>query len=253
MPLQELEAHVSLAYIIVRALIRLLLPTQMRLRARGAERCPRTGPLIIVANHLGLLDPLAIGVHVRRQIYFLAKAEIFAWPVIGGVARMCGVVPVHRGASDREAVRILNELLAEGKCVMLMPEGTYPKVPLPPAMLPAKTGAAYLAVKTGAPVLPVAITGTERVWYRARGWKIWHHPRVSVTFGEPYMPQVPAGMGAKLAYHAVADEMGRHIAALLPPIYRGHYAAQVATPVTTPASSGGLSHEEGLGQDPRIE
>lgn len=233
-------------YRLLRFLVRLLLPLQMRRRVYGAERCPRTGPLIIVANHLGLLDPLAIGVNVPRQIRILAKAEMFQWPVIGGLARLAGVVPVHRGASDREALRVLGEVLAKGQCVQLMPEGTYPKVPLPPAMLTAKTGAAFLAIRSGATVLPVALTGTERVWYPARGWRVWHRPRVTVTFGEPYKPEMPQGLSAKAAYQAVADDMGRRIAAMLPEAYRGHYANAVG-------SVAALAHEERAGHDAGLE
>jgi 1-acyl-sn-glycerol-3-phosphate acyltransferase len=239
-----------MTYALVRALIRLLLPFQMRLRVKGAERCPRTGPVIIVANHLGLLDPIVAGVRVRRQIHFLAKAEMFEWPFIGGAARACGVIPIRRGASDREALRALEGLLSRGQCVMLMPEGTYPKVPLPPAMLRAKTGAAFLALRTGATVLPVGITGTERVWYRARGWKVWHRPRVTVTFGEPYTPRAPAGLSAKAAYQALADDMGRRIAALLPEAYRGYYASSSGRAAALPA---GLPHEQGPGEDGGVE
>jgi 1-acyl-sn-glycerol-3-phosphate acyltransferase len=215
----------------------------MRLHVSGQERCPRTGALVIVGNHLGLLDPLAIGVRVPRQIRILAKSEIFQWPIIGWLARLGGVVPVRRGASDREALRILEAVLAREGCVLLMPEGTFPKVPLPAAMLPVKTGAAFLAVHSGATVWPVAITGTERIWYRARGWKLWHRPRVTVTFGQPYLPQIPQGLSAKTTYQAVADDMARHIAALLPEQYRGHYGG----------SGVGLAHAQRAGEDGGVE
>jgi 1-acyl-sn-glycerol-3-phosphate acyltransferase len=236
-----------MVYVIVSAIIRLLLPLQMRLRVYGAERCPRTGPVIIVANHLGLLDPLAIAILVPRQVRILAKSEVFQWLILGGIARACGVVPVHRGASDREALRTLTELLAQGQCVELMPEGTYPKVPLPPAMIPVKTGAAFLAVRTGALVQPVGITGTERVWAPKRGWKIWHRPRVTITFGEPYRPQAPTGVSSKAVYHAVAEDMAYRIAALLPPSYRGHYAGGSLAASPSPA------HEQSAGNDLGIE
>jgi 1-acyl-sn-glycerol-3-phosphate acyltransferase len=226
-----------MVYFIVRALIRLLLPLQMRLRVTGVDRCPPTGPLIIVANHLGLLDPVAIAAKMRRPVRILAKSEMFGWPVLGGIARACGVVPVRRGASDREALRTLGEALAQGKCILLMPEGTYPKVPSPPAMLQAKTGAAFLAMRSGATVLPVAVTGTERTWYRARGWRLWHRPRVTIIVGEPYRPESPSAASTKSTYQALADDMGRRIAAMLPTPYRGYYAP----------SAGGLPDEQRLG------
>lgn len=222
-------------YGIGRVLLRVLLPLQMRLRVVGVERCPRTGPLIIVANHLGLVDPLAIGLRIPRRIRFLAKAEVFDWFFVGWVARNSGVVPVRRGASDREALRTLAGVLAAGECVMLLPEGTFPKAPLPPAMLPMKTGAAFLALRSGARVLPVAITGIERVWAPRRGWRVWHRPRVTVVFGEPYQPEAPPGLATKQAYQVVADDLGRRIAALLPPAYRGYYAeAEAPTSLSLP-------------------
>jgi 1-acyl-sn-glycerol-3-phosphate acyltransferase len=226
-------------YAVVKAVIRLLLPTQMRLRVAGAARCPATGALIIVANHLGLLDPIVVAALVRRRVHILAKAELFEWPVLGGIARGCGVVPVRRGASDREALRTLVDVLRAGECVLLMPEGTYPKAPLPAAMLRAKTGAAFLAAHTRALVLPVAVTGTERVWSPRRGWRFGQCPRVTITYGEPYAPDMAAAGGAKAAFQAVADDMGQRIAALLPEAYRGYYGALRA----------GLPDQQRLGQD----
>jgi 1-acyl-sn-glycerol-3-phosphate acyltransferase len=230
-------------YALVRGIIRLLLPTQMRLHAIGAEFCPAKGPLIIVANHLGLLDPIAVAALVRRRVHILAKAEIFEWPVLGGIARACGIVPVRRGAADREAMRALVELLRAGECVLVMPEGTYPKAPLPAAMLRARSGAAFLAVHTGARVLPVAVTGTERVWSPRRGWHFGQRPRVIITYGEPYAPSTTGVGSAKAAFESIADEMGRRIAALLPEAYRGHYGALRA----------GLADEQRLGQDADLE
>jgi 1-acyl-sn-glycerol-3-phosphate acyltransferase len=230
-------------YAIVRGIIRLLLPTQLRLRVTGVERCPVRGPVILVANHLGPLDPVAVAVLVRRQVHILAKAEVFAWPMLGGIARACGVVPVRRGASDREALRALVELLRAGECVLVMPEGTYPKVPLPAAMLRARPGATFLAAHTGAPVLPVAVTGTERVWSPKRGWHLGQRPRVTITYGEPYTPLAAGAGGTKAAFQAIADEMGRRIAALLPEAYRGYYGALRP----------GLADEQRLGQDADLE
>jgi 1-acyl-sn-glycerol-3-phosphate acyltransferase len=222
-----------MGYYIIRAIIRLLLPLQVRVRAYHAERCPRSGPLIIVANHLGLLDPLIIGTRVRRPMRILAKSEVFEWFVLGGLSRAAGVVPVRRGASDREALQVLSRALAKGDCIQLMPEGTYPKAPLPAAMLRAKTGAAYLAVRTRAQVLPVAIIGTELTWNAKRGWRPWHRPHVTLTFGEAYLPVVPQGVSTKEAYQAVADEMGLRIAAMLPQAYRGYYGQAPAVMAST--------------------
>ena len=241
-----------------------LLPAQMRLRVSGAERCPRSGALIIVGNHLGLIDPLVIAAHTPRTMRILAKSDIFHWPIVGWLARWSRIVPVRRGESDRVAMRTLAGVLTQGHCIQLMPEGTYPKVPLPPAMLQAKAGAAFLALHAHAQVLPVAITGTERIWAPSRGWRLWLRPRVTLTYGEPYYPEAPANLPARLAYQAVADDMGRRIAAMLPPAYRGYYASAVVPeaagaaqpPNIAPTDGGsdaGLPHTQGAGQDVRVE
>ena len=215
-----------LFYSFVVAVVRLILPLQMRLRVAGAQRCPRTVPLIIVANHLGLLDPAPIAVAVPRTMRILAKSDVFGWPLVGGMARWARIVPVRRGASDREALRQLEAVLAQGGAILLQPEGTYAKPPHPAGLLPFKTGAAFLAARSGATVLPIALTGTERVWHPGRGWRPWHRPRVTVTFGEPYRPEIPPGLSTKAGYQLMADEMGRRIAALLPEDFRGAYADQ---------------------------
>jgi 1-acyl-sn-glycerol-3-phosphate acyltransferase len=230
-------------YRLLVALIRLILPLQMRLRVVGAERCPRTGALIIVSNHLGLLDPAPIAVAVPRPMRILAKVEVFGWPLVGKMARWAQIVPVRRGESDREALRRMEAALAAGGCILLMPEGTYAKPPHPASMLPLKTGVAFLAARSGAMVLPIALTGSERVWHPKRGWRPWHRPRVTVTFGESYQPQIPTGMSTKAAYQAVADEMGRRIAALLPEEYRGAYT------LAAEASAGaGRAGDQGAGE-----
>src|SRR5262245_37466157 len=224
------------AYWILRALARLLIATQMRLlRVTGRERVPATGSVLLVSNHLGPTDPLPIGVHLRRQVRIMAKAEIFRWPVLGWIARWARAVPIRRGESDREALRIVSRLLTAGECVLVFPEGTYADPPAPPAMLRVKTGAAWLALRTGATVVPVGIWGTEKVW--ARGWRpwklLWRRPRAGIVFGEPFRLTLPPGVSMKEALGALADDMARRIAALLPEAYQGVYASAAPAPALT--------------------
>src|SRR5260370_18098555 len=90
-------------------------------------------------------------------------------------------------------------------------------------MEPVKPGAAWLALRTGATVVPVGIWGTERVWHISRGWKPWHRPRVYVVFGEPYIVKPRQGVPTKAAIAESAAEMARRIASLVPEEYRGYY------------------------------
>ncbi|MGH2484962.1 MAG: lysophospholipid acyltransferase family protein, partial [Ktedonobacterales bacterium] len=217
------EKRMDISYRIIRALCRILVFLQMRLHVRNAARVPTTGPVLVVSNHLGSTDPLTIAVDIPRQLRIVAKAELFDWPFIGWLARRGDVIPIRRGESDRDALRTVLDALYADQCALVFPEGGYRQPPEVASMLPVKPGAAWLALKTGATVVPVGIWGTEYVWSRARGWRFWHRPRVHVAFGEPYLPVPPRGVSTKAATTAVAEEMARRIAELLPEDYRGFY------------------------------
>ncbi len=218
----------SWVYRLAQAAGRVVLPLQVRLRVTGVEHVPAVGPALLVSNHLSLIDPLVIAAWLRRELRILAKAELFGWPVLGGLARACGAVPIHRGEWDLVALDTLQRAVYDGQCVLVFPEGTYALPPHPPAMLPFKTGAAWLAAQTGVPVVPVAVWGSERVWAPRRGWRPWHHPRVYVRFGAPYQPRRPADLTSHEALQPVADDMARHVRALLPPRYHGVYGGGAA-------------------------
>jgi 1-acyl-sn-glycerol-3-phosphate acyltransferase len=226
----------GLGYHILHSVSKLILAFQMRLEIRGIERLPRTGPLLLVSNHLGLTDQFAIAARLPHQVRILAKAELFEWPIIGWLARRGEVVPIRRGEADREALRTMRDLLDCGAWVLVFPEGTFVDSHEPFGMAPVKTGAAWLAWHTGVTVVPVAITGTEVVWSPGRGWRLWQRPHVCVTFGEPYKPVWPEQAAQKLAWRVAADEMARRIAALLPEGYRGVYA------LPAPELSSGVSY-----------
>jgi 1-acyl-sn-glycerol-3-phosphate acyltransferase len=217
---------VTRGYRVMRLLVHILYLLQARLRVYHAERVPREGPVLLVGNHLGLTDQFAVGLGLRRQLRIMTKREVFEWPLIGGLARLAGLISVRRGASDRAALELLVGLLRDGRCVLVFPEGTFLRAPAAAAMASFKTGAAWLALRTGAPVVPVALQGSERIWAPRHGWRWWHRPRVSVTFGEPYIPEMPRGVSMKVALRAVSDEMGYRVAALLPEAYRGGYARE---------------------------
>lgn len=212
-------------YRIMRRIIAVALPLQLRLHVTGLEHLPTAGPALLVCNHLSAVDPLAVGVRYQRQLRIPAKAELFDWLVIGGLARLCGIVPIHRGEWDLAALTTLRDALCKGHIVLIFPEGTCPMPPLPAALLPFKTGAAWLAAQTHAPVVPVAIWGSEHVWTPKRGWRPWHRPAVHVRYGEAYYPRCPADLSSHAALQPVADEMGRHVCALLPECYHGYYRA----------------------------
>ena len=167
-------------------------------RMEGQERVPRGGPLIVAANHISYLDPLAHGyflVSAGRRPRFLAKAELFDVKVLGWVLRRGRQIPVRRGAGDRSPLDAATDALRGGECLVVYPEGTVTKDPdfLP---MKGKTGAVRLALATGAPILPIAIWGSQHVWQKAG--------KGSLRFGRPIWLQ--AGAPIDLTSHSSATD-----------------------------------------------
>lgn len=159
----------------------------------GVEHIPESGPAIIVGNHRSYFDPLAIGMtlaQVGRPVRFLGKKEVFDAPVVGNVVSMLGGIRVERGSGSDEPLAAAAEALEAGELVALMPQGTIPRGrAFFDPVLKGRWGAAKLAVLSGAPVIPIGLWGTEKVWPRnARTpnvLAVGHPPTVRVRVGEP--------------------------------------------------------------------
>ena len=213
---------------LVRALLIGLLRPTIGLRMDGLEHVPAAGPLIVVCNHVHNSDPVLVSVAFPRPLHFMAKKEAFAVPVIPHIIRRVGAFPVDRGKGDRWAIRRAEATLAQGIAVGMFPEGTRSVVH---ALQPAHPGAAMIALRTGAPVLPAAITGSERLPFngaksRPKGARAPEpgHKGVRVRFGAPFV--LPREIdGRKLTTHEATDLMMAEVAHLLPPDYRGVYPA----------------------------
>jgi 1-acyl-sn-glycerol-3-phosphate acyltransferase len=190
-----------------------------RYRVCGRERVPKTGPLLIVANHLSWFDPLLLAVVLPRRVWFFTKVEIFRWPVVGWLCKGTGQIPVHRGAGDRAALEAALAYLREGKAVVVFPEGT---VERQEKMIAAYTGVAMLALRSGATILPIAHAGTRRVLRTRRSW----FPRVEIHIGEPYVPTLAEGMSRKIGLQTITQDMMGRIAVMLPPELRGVYSQE---------------------------
>lgn len=199
-------------YAFVKAILAAWFRLQFRLRAEGVGHEPSSGAVLVVANHVSALDPLLVGVKMRRRCAFMAKEELLRVPVLGRVLRTLGVFAVRRGEPDRRSIRTALDLLAQGRVVIMFPEGTRS----PDGRLQrAEPGAALLALRSGATVLPAVVVGSHRALPRGRWW-----PRrvpLVVRFGPTI--QVPRVEGR--VDRAMLAEWGERfmaaLAALLPP------------------------------------
>jgi 1-acyl-sn-glycerol-3-phosphate acyltransferase len=152
-------------------LVRLLAP----LRCYGAERVPMEGGVVLAMNHFSWLDPPAFGAASPRTIYYMAKIEAHGVPGLGQLIRAFGTFSVRRGESDREAVRIMREIVRGGNALGLFVEGTRQRSGVPGQ---AQPGAAMVALQEDVPVVPAAIHGSQ-------DWKLGNFRPVSVAWGEP--------------------------------------------------------------------
>lgn len=166
-------------YWAVRAVLQPFFHCYFRLARVGREHIPTEGPLLLAANHRSFLDPFVLGTMLRRPVYYVAKKELFersrlqAW-----FLNALGAFPVDRGASDQEMLTTARTILERGDAVLIFPEGTRIR---PGGLGTPKRGVGRLALETGAPIVPLAVIGTEDV---RRGWRI--RPRkITVRAGRP--------------------------------------------------------------------
>ena len=200
--------------------LRALLWVYSRWEVVGREHLPRKGPVIIAANHINMIDPPLLATCIPRRATFLAKDEFFRVRFWGYLFRQYGAVPVRRNKADLSAVRKAVQALQKGDIVVMFPEGTRSR---DAQLARGQVGAALIAIRSGIPVIPVAISGSEVVklpgiFLRA----LVRRPRVRVVFGEPF--QLPSGRQAKGQIKTYTDIIMEHIAALLPEQYRGEYS-----------------------------
>jgi glycerol-3-phosphate dehydrogenase (NAD(P)+) len=166
-----------IVYWLMRAILQPFFHLYFRLSRIGREHIPQSGPVILAANHRSFLDPFVIGTCARRPIYYVAKRELFEiHPIVSWVLSSLGAFPVHRGAGDAEMIATARTILERGGAVVMFPEGTRTR---PGALGRPKRGVGRLALETGAPVVPVAVIGTEGV---RKGWRIRPH-KVRIRIG----------------------------------------------------------------------
>ncbi|MEX2448760.1 MAG: lysophospholipid acyltransferase family protein [Solirubrobacterales bacterium] len=169
---------VGWTYPLVRAIVTPLALLLYRTRAIGVKNVPKSGPLILAPNHFSQMDHFFTGLYLRRQVRFMAKSQLFGPPVLTYVYKHGGVFPVRRGHRDEEAFKTAFTILDQGGMLLVYAEGGRSRSG---ELGEVKPGIGRIALESGAPVVPVAIHGSESV----RRWKRFRFPKVTVQFGEP--------------------------------------------------------------------
>ena len=205
-------------YYFGRGLTMTLLFIFTRWRVRGKENLPERGPLLIVCNHLHLADPPIVACSLKLRTVFMAKDELFHnwWSHFW--VKNFGAFPVRRGGIDRQALKQAEDWLKQGVSLIMFPEGR--RSP-DSRMQPALSGAALIASRLGVPILPVSITGTEKL-RKPGGW--FTRPVVAVTIGRPFNPPPTDGKLSREELKKLTAAIMVKVAGLLPPEYRGVYA-----------------------------
>ncbi|MBH5317980.1 1-acyl-sn-glycerol-3-phosphate acyltransferase [Paenibacillus sp. GSMTC-2017] len=143
-------------YRIAQFLLRMIYTLIFRLEAKGLHHIPNEGPVILASNHISNFDPPTIGVKVPRKVHFMAKEELFKVPVLGPLIRAVGAFPVKRGGVSKDAIKSAITLVKSGEVMGIFPEGSRSNVGA------AKKGAAMIAIRSGAVIVPVAIVGNYK-------------------------------------------------------------------------------------------
>jgi 1-acyl-sn-glycerol-3-phosphate acyltransferase len=160
-----------MSYILFRGLFRIFYSLLYRWEVIGYHHVPAQGPLVLVSNHISNLDPPLLGSSAQRKVYFMAKEELFRFPLLRALIQSWGAFPVKRGAADRQSIRYAMNLLKEGEAIGVFPEGTRSKTG---KLGKGLSGAALFALRSDAVVIPVAIVGPYRLF-----------GKLKVVFGEP--------------------------------------------------------------------
>jgi 1-acyl-sn-glycerol-3-phosphate acyltransferase len=210
----------TLSQKIVLATFRPLLNICFSWKVEGRENLPLTGPLILAANHVHVLDPIFIAFGLPRWITFVAKEELFRSLFLRLWLRWAGSLPLHRDGRVKEKHRILESarrVLEEGLILGMFPEGGRSH---DGKLRKGKPGSAVIASKTDVPLLPIGVIGTDKI--HGISW-LWKRPRIVVRIGKPFKLPPTSSKISRSQMQLLTTQLMGEIAALLPPEYQGAY------------------------------
>jgi len=211
-------------YYFGRVVIRIMVFPFAGWRVKGTENVPGRGTFIVVCNHLHIADPPILASSLKLKAVFMAKEDLWRSRWSRFWVENFGAFPVKRGGTGAEAIRQAEYWLKKGVSVIIFPEGGRSRTA---SLQAAFSGAALVAMRTGAPILPASITGTDK--FANLAWCFFHRPRVTVTFGPPFSPPSANGKPARQVRAGLINDIMIRIAALLPPAYRGVYDTEKST------------------------
>lgn len=187
-------------------------------RVEGIDNVPAQGPAILMINHINFVDPFAVMNALPRNIVPMAKVEVYNYPIVGIFPRIYGVIPVQREEFDRRAVQGALEVLRAGEIILVAPEAHRG-----PQLRQGKEGVAYLATRSNAPIVPVAIDGTigfPTLFFLPR----WREPGGVIKFGKPFRFKTFGQRAGREMLRQMTDEVMYILASMLPEYRRGVYA-----------------------------
>ncbi|HAV78438.1 MAG TPA: hypothetical protein DCX53_13905 [Anaerolineae bacterium] len=218
--LPELTLARKLFRVFGRGLAKLTTLVTMSATVSGIENFPRRGPALVVINHLGDADVVLLAASIPITIDGMGKIELNEHWLVGPIFRAYGVIYVHRGRPDRKAIRAALEGLSQGRLIALAPEG---RQSVQGGLEEGTEGAAFLAMKTGALIVPVAMTGTENENIYNRKW--WKRARVTLAVGKPFYLQ--ENNDRQLMLREGTKQIMASLAELLPESYRGRFRQMI--------------------------
>jgi 1-acyl-sn-glycerol-3-phosphate acyltransferase len=205
---------------VVLILIRLLCKIFLSWEVSGEENVPLTGPLLLVSNHVHIMDTILLPISFPRWINFMAKRELFENHLLGFLLRWAGAFPILRHGvvgDKRDTMRHAMAILEKGEVLGMFPEG---KRNIDGVLGQGKAGPVVIALRAGVPLISVAISGMENL--KGMSW-LWKRPRITIRIGEIFSLPAVQGMLKKRAMKSLTDLMMKKIAVMLPEGKQGIY------------------------------
>ena len=198
-----------LLYRVARALVAGLSRLLWRPKVIGRDKVPTSGAFVLAPVHRSNIDTFLVAVLTKRRLRYMGKDSLWKIGWVGALFSALGAFPVHRGSADREALRRCIDVIGEGEPLVIFPEGTRQSGPM---VQPLFEGAAYVAARTGVPIVPVGIGGSERAM--PKGSKMVRPVKTVLIVGDPILPPTGDGRVPRRAIHELTEQLSKQLQVL---------------------------------------